>query len=869
MLKTQRWRDRQPKRQCSWLSLGFTLASCLGAVLTAPSTSAQISGDGSLGTTVFPLGTTFLINGGTTSGNNLFHSFSEFSVPSGNVAAFHNATTIENIIGRVTGGNISQIEGIISANGTANLFLINPAGITFGSNAIISVGGSFFASTADSILFADGVEFNAGSATANPLLTVSAPVGLAFKGSQGQIRVEGSGHNRTVTEPIFSPFIPGTPQGVQLYSGGTLALVGNQVNLDGGEVFAPGGRVEVASVRSGRVELSQTNGRWALNFPDTINFGDIQLSNRSLIDASDYIPAVFDANGEIQVAGRQISLQDGSLLLLQNFGSQQASGKLTVLASESVDMAGISSDGQIRSGMVTQALGSGGGADLQIQTNRLSIRQGARITAITYGEGQGGNVTASASESVEIDGFVPQQPQVFSSLQAQNLFAGGDAGDITINTTRLRLTNGASLSSTSFLGTGDSGDVEINATESIEVIGGVSEVLIPTNISTSSLGTGNGGNLVLNTRQLSVLDGGTVSASTLSAGRGGNIEITASDRVEVRGSLPGATETSRISASGTIAEAEIAQAFGFDFVLTGDSGNIIVQTNHLSASDGGLLAVSNQGTGNAGNLQVHAHRLELKDRGQITASTASGEGGNINLQVSELLLMRRGALISAEAGGTGNGGNITIDIANGFIVAVSGENSDIIANAFQGNGGQIDITAIGIFGLEFRDRLTDLSDITASSQFGVSGTVTISNPNTNPAALSTELQSEVLDPDQQVARGCDALGDNRFVAIGRGGLPENPVDRRSGVNAWQDVRDLSIAHPSPVTRLFSHQSPVTRDALSLPKSHPLPDSQPLVEATGWRAAGDGTVEIYAEANASLEALGTTNCAAQPLPHSNS
>ncbi len=850
MLKTQRWRDRQPKRQCSWLSLGFTLASCLGAVLTAPSTSAQISGDGSLGTTVFPLGTTFLINGGTTSGNNLFHSFSEFSVPSGNVAAFHNATTIENIIGRVTGGNISQIEGIISANGTANLFLINPAGITFGSNAIISVGGSFFASTADSILFADGVEFNAGSATANPLLTVSAPVGLAFKGSQGQIRVEGSGHNRTVQDPTFSPFIPGAPQGVQLYSGGTLALVGNGVNLEGGEVFAPGGRVEVASVESGRVGLSQANGRWALTFPDNLNFGDIRLTNRALIDASDYIPTAFDANGEVQVAGRQIALGDGSLVLLQNLGSQDASGTLAVLASESVDAAGVSSDGQIRSGIYTQVLGSGGGAALQIQTNQLSIRQGARVASTTYSQGRGGDIAVSASESVEISGFSP--PQVLSTLATQTFFGTGRAGDITLNTTRLRLTEGGSLSSATFLSTGDSGDVRVNATESIEVIGGVPNVLSASNISSITLGAGNAASLTLNTRQLSVLDGGSVNSSTLSSGRAGNISITASDRVEVSGAIPGSTVLSSIASSGTIADPAVSRAFGFDLILTGDSGNVTVQTNQLQISDRGQLAVSNDGTGNAGNLQVQANRIELKDQGSLTASTASGEGGNINLQVSELLLMRRGALISAEAGGTGNGGNITIDIANGFIVAVSGENSDIIANAFQGNGGQIDITAIGIFGLEFRDQLTEFSDITASSQFGVSGTVTISNPNTNPAALSAELQSEVLDPDQQVARGCDAVGDNRFVAIGRGGLPENPVDRRSGVNAWSDVRDPSK---------FSHQSPVT--------SHQLPDSQPLVEATGWRAAGDGTVEIYAEANASLEALGTTNCAAQPLPHSNS
>ncbi|MGK7928517.1 MAG: filamentous hemagglutinin N-terminal domain-containing protein [Spirulina sp.] len=850
MLINRRWHDidrqvrqsdRQSLRLCG-LRLWISLVSCLGAVVTASSATAQISGDGSLGTTVFPLGTNLIINGGTTSGNNLFHSFSEFSVPSGNIAVFHNATTIENIIGRVTGGNISQIEGIISANGTANLFLINPAGITFGSNAIINVGGSFFASTADSILFADGVEFNAGSAAANPLLTVSAPVGLAFKGSQGQIRVEGSGHNRTL---LSSVLIPGIPQGVQLYSGGTLALVGNGVSLEGGEVFAPGGRVEVASVQSGNVGLSQVNGRWALTLPDNLNFADIQLRDRALIDASDFV--TFGARGDIQLAGRQISLENGSLIVLQNYGSQDASGTITLRASELVDIQEqLSSDEQVLSGLYSQALGAGNGADMNFQTQRLLVRQNSRIISSTYGQGQGGDLTVNASELFEISGNVPNRETLFSQVSVGAIFSSGNAGNTTINTARFRVLDGATLNSNTFLGTGNSGNIEINATESIELIGGIAEIVVPSNISVASLGFGQGGDLTLNTRQLIVQDGGRVDSSTVSSGRAGNIYINASDGVKVSGTIPGLTTPSLISSIGDVPDDLVLQPLGF--VLTGDSGDVTIDTHLLEVTDNGSVTVRNEGTGNAGTLQVNANRIELKDGGRLTALTSSGEGGNINLQVSELLLMRREALISAEAGGTGNGGNITINAP--FIVAVPGENSDIIANAFQGNGGNIDITAIGIFGLEFRDQLTEFSDITASSQFGVSGTVTISNPNTNPAALSAELQGKVLDPNQQVARGCDAVGDSRFVASGRGGLPENPGDRRSGLNAWQDVRDLSISYQSPVI------------------SYQLTDRQPLVEATGWRARADGTVEIYAEANVPPETLATPNCAARTISHSN-
>ena len=152
------------------------LGPLFASALISPA-SAQITIDGSTNTNLTPTDNGVRIDNGSRAGGNLFHSFGEFSVPTGSEAFFNNANDIVNIFYRVTGENISNIDGLIRANGAANLFLINPAGIIFGNNASLQIGGSFYGSTADSILFPDGIEFSATN-TQRPLLIINAPIGL-------------------------------------------------------------------------------------------------------------------------------------------------------------------------------------------------------------------------------------------------------------------------------------------------------------------------------------------------------------------------------------------------------------------------------------------------------------------------------------------------------------------------------------------------------------------------------------------------------------------------------------------------------------------------------------------------------------------
>jgi len=172
------------------------------------------------------------ITGGTQVGQNLFHSFQEFSVPGGITADFQNSPAIQNIITRITGNSISDINGILKARGSANLFLINPNGIRFGETARLQLGGSFFAATASSILFADGTEFSAKKPQ-SPLLTMSVPIGLQFNAPSGNIEVQGRGHDLVRTNPsLFSPPVrAGTAPSLQVRPGKTMALFGGNISL--------------------------------------------------------------------------------------------------------------------------------------------------------------------------------------------------------------------------------------------------------------------------------------------------------------------------------------------------------------------------------------------------------------------------------------------------------------------------------------------------------------------------------------------------------------------------------------------------------------------------------------------------------------
>ncbi|MEA5580051.1 S-layer family protein [Nodularia harveyana UHCC-0300] len=875
----------------------------LGIFLNIDFANAQINSDGSLNTTVSENGNHFTITNGSALGNNLFHSFSNFSIPTGGSATFDlvNTSNISTIFNRVIGGNVSHIDGMIQTINHSNpvsLFLLNPAGIVFGQNASLNISGSFVGTSAESVVFADGFKFNATDTTTPPLLTMSAPVGLQLGANAGAIRTEGI----PASNFFFRPS--------QSFQAQTLALVGSDIDINQTSFTNPDGRVELWALKNAEVGLHDQDG-WQFTSPVTADWGMISLRQSSLIDTSGI------NGGAVNIQGRGLTIQEGSAIssATNAWGTGQ---NITVKTTEFVDLLGVSSpENYSTPGIFTSTFGSGAKAgDITIETERLRIANGAWLQSINYGfafdlltlmpipipitDASTGNIIVLAKD-IEVSGYNPFADFFtgmanFQPSAITTLVTGGqrnNSGSITIEADQVRLLNGGRISTdlvgSDFPGfemmtTGNAGDISIQAAESLEIQGVTPGEMVSAVISAiQPFAEGSGGNITINTGSLQLWEGGTVSSALSGAGEAGNINIQAQ---EIEVSDPVIDIISQTVSGITVAVGENAVGSGGNINIQGDrlrvfnggqitssslgqgaAGSVNLQVkdidvqgisqslfdgrqrpstitassanaftaqsvniiaDSLGVRDQAEISVSNSGTGNAGNLNVLAGHIFLDNEASLKAEVNGGDRGNIRLFASDFLLLRNGSKIITNAAGASTGGNININAD--FIVAVPKENSDISANAVMGSGGNIQITTEGLFGLQFREQLTPESDITASSQFGLSGTVQVNTVGVDLNSGLVELPANVTDPSQQIATGCMGSEGSRFVATGKGGIPQNPNQQVWSDRTWSDVRDISA---------FQHKtSPVTAKISETPA--------PLVQATSWRLNAQGKIELVAD-----------------------
>ena len=572
--------------------LSFSLGYCL-----LPTHAQVVREDRTLGSNVNRVDNNHLvITGGKEAGNNLFHSFSEFSVPSDFTVHFDNKVNIENIFSRVTGGSISDINGVIKANGDASLFLLNPAGIIFGPGAELDLGGSFIATTAKAIVFSDGSEFSAANTETEALLTVDIPIGLQYGKSPGAIVADPS-NSTTESLPKLS-----------IKPGNTIALVGGEVSLRSTTLETNAARTEIGSVSAREfVTLQPSNNGWSMNYDGVNEFGKVELSAGSRIESGN--------GGSVQIQGKEIVVR---LSIIDNIISETVKGgNIDLIATDLIEIDGSLILTQVGESRDENNIITGKGGNILLQGKRVNLSNGSGISAGTLSEGNGGDVTIDAKDLIELSG---RREDNISSFITTSTGGNGEGGKILVNTGDLLLQDGGQIRAASF-------------------------------------GNGAGGEIIVNTEDLLLQDGGQIRADSTEVGGGtaGTIDVNATGSIEISGTAIELTSEEQEPESGFFATTEsgtggIINLTAKSILLRdngaisaraeneGTGGNIKINTATLVLfNPSEISARADEGMG--GNIQINAQGLFVDsgfDDEPITASSNLGIDGVVDINTPDV-----------------------------------------------------------------------------------------------------------------------------------------------------------------------------------------------------------------------------------------
>ncbi|NOT85620.1 MAG: filamentous hemagglutinin N-terminal domain-containing protein [Methylococcaceae bacterium] len=351
---------------------------------------------------------------GTTVGGNLFHSFDQFNINTGQTVTFTENTpnALNNVISRVTGGSSSDINGTLSAtpNGHANFYLINPAGIVFGKEAQIDVAGAFHASTAKQLNFTDGGLLNADKIQGSSLSSVE-PANFGFLASSaannGLLQIDGA--QLTAKE------------------GQTIDLVARQIDTDHNATLnAPAGEIRLVAMQgAGKVSLDRTAGALPLpdEMPATSNAGNINIHDTD-------IKTTGNGGGRIGIWGGDVVVSkqsaDRKYIDANNIGVQNAGALQGIeIKTNNLALNGVA--------VRAHAQGNGNAGNIRLQSSQDTVlRRGGRIVSDTFGNiaGNTSNINLSTGKDLVIDGLDTPENSITGIRTDASENSTGKAGDI-------------------------------------------------------------------------------------------------------------------------------------------------------------------------------------------------------------------------------------------------------------------------------------------------------------------------------------------------------------------------------------------------------------------------------------------------------
>ena len=621
----------------------------LGCLAPSVGVAQHITIDGSFSAGQTLIGPNYTIgaNLGKQVGGNLFHSFGIFGLSQGENATFTGPSSVTNVIGRVTGGTVSSINGAINSSiAGANLYLINPSGIVFGPNATVNVSGSFHAASADYLRMSDGAKFQATNPSGSTL-SAAPPAAFGFlTATPGAITVNGT---------------------LGVNSGQTIGLVGGPVTIAGANLSAPAGTIHVTSVASpGEIPAAPHTG----TPPTVTGYGTVSITGGSLLNVSN--PVGLGSGGSVYIRAGALTIS-ASEVNADNYGA--GPGGTILLRGDS--QITLSDGGYVHA----DAYSSGPGADVTISAGQLSMTAGALVESGTAGPGSGGNIAVNVNGQLTIDGSAGPALMVgipATGIGSLSLAGGSAAGNVTVNAGSLSIMNNGGIASSTF-GSGAAGNVTVSVPGQLSIdqtdafgfqLGAI--------LGIGSLGTpgstGNGGDVTVSAGTLSIVNTGQIGSAAFGAGNGGNVSVSVAGPLTINGSggssqfLTGIATSAQPGSSGnsgklTIAAGSMGVSGGAEILggvlgaelgfpaSTGNGGQITITVGGQLTIDGsgapvtssgasvptGIFTSTEPGTrGSAGDIAVAAGTLSIMNAGAVSSSTSRirerreylGHGGN-------------------------------------------------------------------------------------------------------------------------------------------------------------------------------------------------------------------------------------------------
>ena len=717
------------KRSLLFSSVIWIAQQILGDALGLGCAIAQVTPDQTLGTEssiVQNRSGTQQIGGGAARGRALFHSFSMFNIGTGDRVYFDSPEGISTIFSRVTGKGISTIDGTLGVSGRADLFLMNPSGVVFGKNARLDVQGSATFTTADRAIFGAGRTFAADGTQAVPLLAVNVPLGLQWGDQGGQLVSQGA--NLQV--------LPGQTlrllgNGVSVDGGsiraGNVAIASVSQNetlmiqptgevtiamTTGGTQFAPidiqkGASIDVSgnatgfilllgshiSIRDGSSLFANVYGNGTNSTAEGIRItgtekiellGD-RTQNKPTVVSSDVLKTATGNSANILITTPNLILKDGARIQTRTYGPGSG-GNITV-RSANIDASGglvgvpfvNGKMEDIATGMVSRGEdgSSGNGGNVRLESDRITLTQGAEFRASTRGSGRAGDFTVLAKE-ITLVGGVLKFLTGFSTSTGNGIdpTIAGNGGNLSLTSERLTVLDGASVR-TGTSGRGDAGNLTLNVGELL--VSG----LDPTNGTQSSISTatnsvtlpngqrvqasGRSGNLLIDAVSIQVLGGGIIRSSSTGAGNAGNLTLR-SQFLEVGGSRRFVGSTYSFLRRSAISNS----ASG-----SGNAGIMSLTSDRIIVRDGAQVSTATRGWGNNGMMMVIAKTIDLigaaPDERYPTGlfvsvePQASGSGGSLRLSADRLTITD-GSAISADTFGSGRASDVVLDVKDSILI---------------------------------------------------------------------------------------------------------------------------------------------------------------------------------------------------------